>query len=486
MTPASSSNAPKAKRSLVRRMAVWILYALGIVGVLLVSVLIWLVVRDRAANWQLQQRIAELKEAGMPYDVPSLTEYYERLMVEHGADQRDSKRWLDMLTEKLPPLAQDAEDAGLWKFVDEPIPPPSQPWPEEAKTQKFLDTWAKLRGEARQLALEDRVVPLPIDFESRPPEFTVIPQLRQLWRLFAVEAQVAIRKRDSAATRDAILAIFGCARAIEWHPLFVPQFMSIAAEDLASQQLRYALEADVLSTDDLKLIQARIDKRPSFAEVWKVSISGERGAMLPAFKAVGQDVQQARGAPPRAFFSLRSRDALTFVQYVDQATGLATDDLNEFHEGLSELDKTMDAKLFKNSLSRWDTMLTFLAKPAFAAAGHTLVRREMLARQATLGIGLRLYEDEHGTLPEKLEQLSELGLDLSKLTPIGDKPFGYRRDESHATLWSFSIQQQKSTPAEPPSIDESSSDVIESMRAQENRRWVWEFPKGNEQSAAGR
>ncbi|MGN6546447.1 MAG: hypothetical protein ACTHK7_15440 [Aureliella sp.] len=477
MAPASSPTAQKKRRPLIVRMAVWALYALGVVGVLLVSVLIWLVVRDRIANSQLQQRVAELKEAGLPYDVPSLAQYYERLMVEHGADQRDSERWLDMLTVKLPPLAEDAEEAGLWKFVDEPIPPPSQPWPEEAKTQTFLDTWAKLRGEARQLALEDRVVPLPIDFEARPPEFALIAQMRQLWRLFAVEAQVAIRKRDSAATRDAILAIFGCSRAIQWHPLFVPQLMSIADEDLAGEQLRYALEADVLSTDDLKLIQARIDKRQSFAEAWKISIYGERGSALPAFRVIGEDVQQARGAPPRAFFSLRSRDALTFVQFVDQAAALATDDLNEFYAGLTELDKTMWEKhYYKNSLARWDAMLTFLWMPAFAATRDSFVRREMLARQATLGIGLRLYEDEHGALPEKLEQLSELGLDLSQLTPIGDKPFGYRRDESHATLWSFSLLQHKSTPAEPPSIDESSGDATEQRRAEENRRWVWEFP----------
>lgn len=475
MATAHDSIAPKARRPMMVRLARWFLWAIGLLVILLVAFLIWLMVRDRVANAQLQEQIGALKTAGLPYDNQSLGEYYARQVGEHAGDEGHPERWVAVLT-SVPGFSQAAdriEPGGR-------LPPAPEPWPDEAQVREFLHDCSELRNTARQLALQDRQVRLPINLNSHPPEATLLPELRRLARLFCLEAQVAVRNRNSADARDAILAIFGCGRAIEGQPLIVSQMVGTAFESMATEQLRHALEANLFETEDLRRLLARIEKRPSLETVWTISMNGERAAMLPAFTGHPEESQQPGRAAPRVAAPLRSRDALAYVQFIDQAVAVPADDLNEFCAGMLELEESMEAKAYSsNWLTRFDTALTTSAMPMFSATKVVFVQREMLARLATLGIGVRLYEDKHGTLPDKLDQLSDIGLDVSKLTPLGDKPFGYRNEAEQAILWGFSVRHRTSTPDEPPAVLDRSDEAVtrESMEAKESGQWVWKFPK---------
>jgi hypothetical protein len=99
--------------------------------------------------------------------------------------------------------------------------------------------------------------------------------------------------------------------------------------------------------------------------------------------------------------------------------------------------------------------------------GEAFVRRAVSHRLAALGIGLRLYEDRYGTLPESLAELTELSLDLTQLKPPGGQPFGYRVDGTTATLWGFNPRTSESVPIDPPVTTKDQPD------ASENDQWVW-------------
>lgn len=477
MPTANNSTAPKVRRSFVWRLLKWTLYAGGFFAIVLVSILIWLVLRDRSAAAQVQARIDQLKAEGLPYDNASLAEYYAR-----ETDDRDVERWLAALKlVKSDLFLQSTRDIGPWKEdAWEPVLSTAEPWPDEARTAQFLEKWSELRDEVRQLALRDRKVRLPIVFDSILTDVSWAQEVRQLSRLFWVEAHVAIRNRQSAATRDAILTLFGCARAVEGEPLLLSQLMSTALESVATEQLRYALAADALDPDDLKLVQARLERRPGLDALWKATWYGERGGALPLFTQQREYLGKIHGSDTGFEFPLRSHDALALLNVFDRALHLPTDDFDELYAESHHLVNQLDEEFrSRNWLEQFDTMFSSLLMPAIASTGEVFIRREMLARLALLGIGVRLYEDEHGTLPDTLDQLSEVGLDLSKLTPMGDKPFGYRKEDGRAVLWGFQVRLEQSTPAEPPQVPDGPDDesTPADWDAWENRHWVWTFPK---------
>ena len=88
---------------------------------------------------------------------------------------------------------------------------------------------------------------------------------------------------------------------------------------------------------------------------------------------------------------------------------------------------------------------------------------------AALAIGLRLYEDRHGKLPNSLNDLSDLPMDLKPLGRTKELSFGYRLEGSNAKMWGGSYQDVFSIPAEPPVIEVGEPDT--SMK----ELWLWEF-----------
>ena len=148
-------------------------------------------------------------------------------------------------------------------------------------------------------------------------------------------------------------------------------------------------------------------------------------------------------------------------------------DLDEFRIQLKKCESAALDLMNSGWLAKMDSALTAQAVPSIAAVGEAFVRRAVSHRLAAHGIGLRLYEDRHGTLPESLNELTELSLDLTQLKPPGGQPFGYRVDGTTATLWGFDrsrgihLSISESVPIDPPVTSKDQPD------ASENDQWVW-------------
>lgn len=471
-TTTDSTHRGSRRRSFWRYLTLFVFFVAGALALVILIVSSWLAIRDARAHSQLQQEVERLKTAGLPYDDASLAEYYAQLSSPENVD-----RWQEILAVvDSPEFATPAQEFGPWKESGQRIPFAGEPWPAEAETLLFLDQWADLRSDAEQLALQDRTVRFPIEFDSVDTQLPEINQLREVARLIKLHGQVAIRSKESAATRDAILSIFGCARAMEGQPFLVSQVVRASLENTAMDELRCAVQANVLDTEDLERIQARIEKRISLEKVWQISINGERASGLPLFtdpKKYADYLEEDHVPVP----PWRSRDALAFLKEIEEDLAVPTQDLHDFDVATQEVVK-QSAQLDATLLGWFDTMMTQVVSPPVGALATIFAENELFARRAILGIGIRLYEDEHGTLPESLSQLSELGIDASKLTQIDGKPFEYRRNEDGAVLWGVITQiessdaAQEDSPAEPAATEYPSTDPTDLW----SRNSVWHFP----------
>lgn len=147
-----------------------------------------------------------------------------------------------------------------------------------------------------------------------------------------------------------------------------------------------------------------------------------------------------------------------------------TDDLAMFRHDLQSLNGYLTDLSNKDTRTRRSANMTLAIFPDAAGTGDAFIESVMLHRLATLAVMVRIYEKKNGRLPSALEALSKVGIDVSKVTPFGDKPFGYKVEDQVATLWGFSLQEHIETPDMPPISDESNEN------AEQNKIWVWCLP----------
>ena len=159
-------------------------------------------------------------------------------------------------------------------------------------------------------------------------------------------------------------------------------------------------------------------------------------------------------------------DANCYLDIIQSFQQIERSDLDEFRIQLKKCESAALASMSSGWLAIMDSVLTAQAVPSISAVGEAFVRRAVFHRLAAFGIGLRLYEDRHGRLPESLDELTELSLDLTQLKPPGGKPFGYRVDGTTAVLWGFNLRNSDSVPIDPPITSKD-------QPLSENNLFVW-------------
>lgn len=178
-------------------------------------------------------------------------------------------------------------------------------------------------------------------------------------------------------------------------------------------------------------------------------------------------MSKSLGVPAVPF---RSNDALSYLQAMADFEEVSTENLDSFLSGTKIAAENLEDKF--RSIMRIDTLFTAQIFPAMQQAAVAVVEKEMRCRMAELAIGIRLYKIKHGTFPTDLDALTNIGLNPSKLAPIGGKPFGYRVEDGRAILWGFSHRLAAETPDQPPEIP---ADTYNPDNAVLRNEWKWEL-----------
>jgi hypothetical protein len=292
---------------------------------------------------------------------------------------------------------------------------------------------------------------------------TLLPHVqekRTIARLLSLYGSVALRDRDSAAVRAAIESILGTNQIIAGEPNLMAQLVSIAVDSHAILLLQQAIEQDALNTTDLESLLPKVMAATTVGDDWVAMLAGERGVALPGFR----NPSDAGFDSPITLS--RYVDANCYLDIMQSFQQIERSDLDEFRIQLKKCESAALASMNSGWLAKLDSALTAQAVPSISSVGEAFVRRAVSHRLAALGIGLRLYEDRHGTLPESLNALTEFSLDLTQLKPPGGKPFGYRVDGTTATLWGFNPRTSESVPIDPPVTSKD-------QPLSENNLFVW-------------
>ncbi len=452
-------NEKASKRScLVLSILIFVVLPLSLLTLLL---LLWYG-RESSAKSRLKARIASITKQGYPVDDASIDTYYK-----DRTDSSNTEAWLAvismMTSQDFKASTNGVAYLGIGIEAEVPILPEDE-WSEEKDSLAFLEKWESLHADVLRLSVDAKPVRFPIVFDSFGTRLQQTQEMRQAARLLLLRGRVGLRARDSVVVRDAIDGMLGVSRVNAGEPILVSQIVSIAIDGMALGLLKDSLKVDALNEADLQSLLPKVMATIHFGKEWEMAIAGERALALPVFA----DPKKARTVGVTSVPG-RTRDALFYLDLTDGVLELPTNDLKEFKVKLQAVEAKMTEQAFANWITRFDSILTLQTTPAFAAAGDVFIRRALQHRMAALAIGLRLYEDRHGKLPNSLNDLSDLPMDLKPLGLTKVLSFGYRLEGSNAKLWGGSYQDVFSIPAEPPVIEVGEPDT--SMK----ELWLWEF-----------
>lgn len=425
--------------------------------------------RDSAAAARLEARLASIRAQGLPVDDASLNTYYQSLT---STDQTDA--WLAILEElESEAFRQSIEGVPIFdgKLEENELSAePGQPWPAEARTREFLEQWSGLHDRTMRLSMDGKPTRWDLEFASFSTSLEQTQALRSAGRLLSLRGQLGLYDRDPAAVRRAVDALLGIPRVLEGEPFMVSQLVATALKGMGLELLKDALQQGVLREQDLAALLPKIIDRTKVGGSWQLSLIGERAMALPVVRNPGAHDSGLELGPRLPF---RSNDANHYLDLLEDALEIHTEDPIELYTKARELESKMNTELGNmNWFEQLDNIMTSMVTPAIAAVASAYSRSAIQFRITALAMAVRMYELEHGSLPESLDDVQPYGVTAAELMPPGGRPFGYeKRDDGSAVLWGFSLTSREydSVPDFPPVLE------IGQPNIDERQSWVFEF-----------
>lgn len=467
----SSTNSESSTKKWRGLVPVLLLMMLIIPGMGAVGILAWWLSRQSVASNEVAALHAEIRSRGLPIDDATMMQFrLERL------DQSRSQRWMGILdvvrSDGYRKSGEGVPRISLPRYKDQTADREmvvGTPFADQASVDAFLDQWKDLRKSVHETTDGAGAIWTEIQFDSTNTLLPYIDATRAIARLLDLEYENAVRNGDSELALESILAGIGNARSTEWEPIVVSQLVGIANLHLVFVQLKFALENDLFSPDQLALILERLRPLDDFGPSYRIAIAGERAFGQTVFDGLGQ----SSGSQLGNFVVGHSIDRLTALKIMAQMEAVSTNTLDEFRDQVTVVESNVAKQLSRDTwLSKIDTVMTALTTPSLTGFANAYLRSAMELRMAKAAIGCRLYHHIQGQWPDELDSLSELlpGVDLGPIHPVGPKPFGYRIEESGAlTLWGFPLETHDETPEQP--IEPAAGASVSQRNELRHLRW---------------
>lgn len=445
-----------AKSDVGRRNGCLLPFLLVMVGLMVLGMVVAITVWARSASAQakVQLRLEELEARGIPIDSSSMQSRYEAETTVAGAAE-----WLALL-EYLSSKDFGTESAALPILGQGKEIPTSGSWDDEEWVRAFLAKHEKEYVELQRLCDDDTPFRTLSSFDSYSTLLPEVQNSRQATRFASLYGEVALRDKDGEGLWRAIQVQRTVARKLRASPFMVSALVQIAIDGISIGLVKKGLEADVWTGKVLQAVRDEMMSGVAMDDRWTRAIVGERASFLEACK----DPKQFQAMPRVPWGVGSSHDVMLFLEYMDRAERMETLDLNVFFRQSKEWEDLLKKEEQRGFLTQLETMRARQTIPALSQVATAFIRDVMSHRIAVLGCAIRQWEDKHGRMPDSLESLTEVGIDVRTYPPVGDKPFGYQASPE-GILWGFEPRLEGSTPVLPP--DENAS--------AENAMWVWRF-----------
>jgi hypothetical protein len=406
-----------------------LLFLIGLLTILMARLSAARVLRDT------QQR---LQSKGIPTDAMA----WNSLHLDSSSNE-NAVLWMRVLDSfESDGFKQDCEGLPVLSS-DETLPLENQPWLHETAVQNLLSQHSKPINNLIELGQGNGPIAFPIEFPSTNTTLPYTQKMRSAARVLILESYMAARNDDGRREFRAINAMLGCAIVQRGEPAIVSQLISAACHAMAITRLKSAIEGDRLNGQQLSTLQKRLQQFSDIGQPYSIGLKGE-AAMVFTSESI-----ELSGAPRISTvlqqLSLRDRAVRKFAEQLELALEIKTNNLQEFAKQARSLEDSsqQNSEIFGND---WVTAsLGGLKTPLCTFANH-LTALKMRNDLAQLAISIRQFQRENGAIPDSLQQLESIGIDLAKFSCVDGQLPKYMlvpnqtdapADGAVAILWSF-------------------------------------------------
>lgn len=423
---------PPAKKTGCCLGSILILGALGFLLMIAATVGPW-VWRARSAA-RVDEELARIRAAGEPASAAELHDFY----VVPPEDTDCTSLWLEAIA---PFDSQSYTKAceSLPIVGDAPkIPPPGEPWPEQAAVEAFLEQYADSMKLMHQAAQQHGTARYDIDFEAGfDTKLDHVDRLRSAARMLMLEAHLRAHRGDADGAAESIGAILRVSESLRDEPLLVSQLVRYACATMGLNLAGEMLPHVDFRPEDLATLQDEVEAM-RLEDGFRRAMIGERASGIEVFRNPAAQTDMEFDVPTGP----RNDDLTLYLQFMDEIIDAARKPWPERLKATSRVDQRIQARIENGGpLDNLRYVFTFLLLPASNAVVEADGRTQALVRAATVRIALQRYRLEHGQFPESIEQLVPKFLDKVPEDPFDGQPLRYAIRDGEPLVYSVGRDQ---------------------------------------------
>lgn len=265
--------------------------------------------------------VARIQAAGEPITAADMVAFHQA----PPGTEDITHLWLDAIGSARGQFGKQLPYVGTGKVE---LLDPNVPNSILRQAEAYLADYDGAIAAARRAAAANGECRYPVDFRQGLSAAPTINEARQLARLLALRAHVAVIRGNSHEAIESIELLSALARSLDHEPPMVSQLVRLAVLGMVNGQIEAMLRSCNLTDEQLRRLQTMLEDA-SFQEPMKLALFGERAAGYHAFLQMS-----ASGPSPPALPSTQvalrhaidCEDYLSVMQNMLMAADLSTAD----------------------------------------------------------------------------------------------------------------------------------------------------------------
>ncbi len=415
----------------MKRRLKWI----GLVSLLPVLVLFvfiaFIAYRESVASSDLKQKLADMRQAGEPYDNESMARFFEKISHKEG-----TAAWSEVLALSKASLATLPPSIDLPILSARILPfdlKPGSEWPDEPRVAEYL---LEIRPVIKRIQMADafpKPVWMPIEFDGFMTLLEPIQESTNLARILELDAVHALYRKEGERALKDIVALGSVAEAFDWRFCIVANLVSTRIDGIQQGTINRSLDMDVWNEQQLLTLSAQIDQPYEVTKAWNAAYSGERGM---AYSSI--DNLQSMSSPefrdnPFLRLPVLPSTKLAVLRAYEAWQHCA--DVGE--SGLCERAYQVQQTMIADGAFSISQMYLLTLMPATQAYAGAYNEKEIYRRLTYTSLAVKRFQLKNKRWPKSLSELSDVGLLRDDWTTTKHQPFGYEVEGDGAYVWSF-------------------------------------------------
>jgi len=372
---------------------------------------------------QVKTQLARVRLAGLPTEFGELDQFYrlvdgaeDATPLYLAAQSEFTGSVFDADAQKLPIIGM-AEDG------DAKIPPPGQPWADQAAVEAFLAKYEPALQVLHEAAAKGGAARFPLEFEDGFAMLLPHAQnMRTCSRVLALEAHVRAHRGDARGTAESLLAMAAMGRSLENQPILVSQLVRYAMDGVAVDLTARLLPYVDFSDEDLQRLR-RAFRRDNCKAGIALALNGERVLGTEAFRDPAKTLGPDSRLPPGVIRGSNEDLAFFLELHADLHEAMNLPYPETFAAVEAAFDKMRDK--LDTPFGRMRYPLTGMTFPAVEASVMAAARTDSSIRCLNAAIAVEQFRRREGKLPETLGELVPDLLSEVPIDPFDGQPIRY-------------------------------------------------------------